>query len=152
MHVQEGGARPTVVNKVCKEAVLGILGPAIFRRKGCLAGQSFCLTNAIAIAPTTELVIEKGRNDSGNTRGTQLLRPIQHLNVDPKHPGRERLDRPTLQLRREKAGPCSTATRALWCARQQPIGDSQTIARDAGGDDRHNALQGQLLHEQILET
>src|SRR5229473_5014875 len=46
----------------------------------------------------------------------------------------------------------SAAARALWCARPSSKGASQSIARDAFGDDRHHAAPGQFFHEQIQET
>ena len=59
MYIQEGGVKLTVVNEVCREAVVAILGPGDFFGEGCLAGQSKCIATATAIAPTTVLVIEK---------------------------------------------------------------------------------------------
>jgi len=59
MYIQEGGVKLTVVNETGKEAVVAMLGPGDFFGEGCLAGQSICIATAIAISPTTVLVIEK---------------------------------------------------------------------------------------------
>jgi CRP/FNR family transcriptional regulator, cyclic AMP receptor protein len=59
IYVQEGGVKLSVVNEVGKEAVVAILGPGDFFGEGCLAGQSVRMGAAIAITPTTALVIEK---------------------------------------------------------------------------------------------
>ena len=59
MYIQEGGVKLSVVNEVGKEAVVAILGPGDFFGEGCLAGQSVRMGAAIAITPTTALVIEK---------------------------------------------------------------------------------------------
>jgi CRP/FNR family transcriptional regulator, cyclic AMP receptor protein len=59
MYIQEGGVKLAVVNKVGKEAVVAMLGPGDFFGEGCIAGQSVCIATAIAVVPTTVLVIEK---------------------------------------------------------------------------------------------
>ena len=59
MYIQEGGVKLTVVNESGREAVVAILGPGDFFGEGCLAGQTICIATAVAIAPTTLLVIEK---------------------------------------------------------------------------------------------
>jgi CRP/FNR family transcriptional regulator, cyclic AMP receptor protein len=59
MYIQKGGVKLSVVNKVGKEAVVAILGPADFFGEGCLAGQPVYMETATAIAPTAVLMIEK---------------------------------------------------------------------------------------------
>jgi CRP/FNR family cyclic AMP-dependent transcriptional regulator len=59
MYIQAGTLKLSVVNKVGKEAVVGILGPGDFFGEGCLAGQPVRMGTATAITPTTILVIEK---------------------------------------------------------------------------------------------
>ena len=59
MYLQTGGVKLTVVNEVGKEAVVAILGPGDFFGEGCLAGQPIRMGTAIAVMPTTVLVIEK---------------------------------------------------------------------------------------------
>jgi CRP/FNR family transcriptional regulator, cyclic AMP receptor protein len=59
MYIQNGSVKLSVVNKVGKEAVVGILGPSDFFGEGCLAGQRVRMGTATAISPTAILVIEK---------------------------------------------------------------------------------------------
>jgi CRP/FNR family cyclic AMP-dependent transcriptional regulator len=59
MYIQKGGVRLSVVNEVGKEAVVAVLGPGDFFGEGGMAGQPVRMGAAIAITPTTLLVIEK---------------------------------------------------------------------------------------------
>ncbi len=59
MYLQEGGVKLSVVSEAGKEAVVAILGRGDFFGEGCLAGQSVRMGTAIAISPSTVLVIEK---------------------------------------------------------------------------------------------
>jgi CRP/FNR family transcriptional regulator, cyclic AMP receptor protein len=59
MYVQKGAVKLSVVNEVGKEAVLAIMGPGDFFGEGGMAGQSVRMKTAIAVTPTTLLVIEK---------------------------------------------------------------------------------------------
>jgi CRP/FNR family transcriptional regulator, cyclic AMP receptor protein len=59
LYIQQGSVKLCVVNETGKEAVVAILGPRDFFGEGCLAGQSKRMGTAIAITPTTALVIDK---------------------------------------------------------------------------------------------
>jgi CRP-like cAMP-binding protein len=59
MYLKEGGVKLTVVNTAGKEAVVEILGPGDFFGVRILTGQTVHTSTAIAILPTTVLVIEK---------------------------------------------------------------------------------------------
>ena len=59
IYIQKGGVKLSIVNEVGKEAVVAILGPGDFFGEGCLAGQTKRMGTAIAIIPTTALVIDK---------------------------------------------------------------------------------------------
>jgi CRP/FNR family cyclic AMP-dependent transcriptional regulator len=59
LYIQKGGVRLSVVNKTGKEAVVAVLGPGDFFGEGCLAGQPIRIATAVAITPTTALVIDK---------------------------------------------------------------------------------------------
>src|SRR5713226_7825494 len=59
MYIQKGGVKLSVVNEVGKEAVLAVLGPGDFFGEGCMAGQSVRMGTAVAITPSTILVIQK---------------------------------------------------------------------------------------------
>jgi len=59
LYIQRGGVKLCVVNETGKEAVVAILGPGDFFGEGCLAGQFKRMGTAVAIAPTTALIIDK---------------------------------------------------------------------------------------------
>ena len=59
MYIQKGGVKFTVVNESGKEAVIAVFGPGDFFGEGGMAGQTLRMGTAIAIVPTTVLVIEK---------------------------------------------------------------------------------------------
>ena len=59
MYIQKGSVKLTVVNESGREAVVAIFGPGDFFGEGCLATQSISSATAIALEPTTVLVIEK---------------------------------------------------------------------------------------------
>ena len=59
LYIQQGGVKLCVVNETGKEAVVAMLGPGDFFGEGCLAGQPKRMGSAIAITPTTALVIDK---------------------------------------------------------------------------------------------
>src|ERR1700674_5545754 len=58
MYIQKGGVKISVVSKIGKEAVVGMLGPGDFIGEGGLAGQSRRMATGTAITPVTVLVIE----------------------------------------------------------------------------------------------
>jgi CRP/FNR family cyclic AMP-dependent transcriptional regulator len=58
MYIQKGEVKISVVSKIGKEAVVGMLGPGDFIGEGGLAGQSRRMATATAITPVTVLVIE----------------------------------------------------------------------------------------------
>ena len=152
MYIQEGGAKLTVVNESGKAAVVAILGPGDFLGEGCLAGQSNYLVTATTISPTSVLVIERDEmiralheehEFSDRFIAYMLARNIrveEDLIDQLFNSSEKRLARTLLLLARYgAAGPSSQIA-------------SQSIARDAGGDDWHNAVPGQFFHEQIQET
>jgi CRP/FNR family cyclic AMP-dependent transcriptional regulator len=59
MYIRQGAVKLCVVNETGKEAVVAMLGPGDFFGEGCLAGQPKRMGTAIAIMPTTALVIDK---------------------------------------------------------------------------------------------
>jgi CRP-like cAMP-binding protein len=59
VYIQHGGVKLSVVNETGREAVVAMLGPGDFFGEGCLAGQPKRMGSAIAITPTTALVIDK---------------------------------------------------------------------------------------------
>ena len=59
LYIQKGGVKLCVVNETGKEVVVAMLGPGDFFGEGCLAGQPKRMGTAVAITPTTALVIDK---------------------------------------------------------------------------------------------
>jgi CRP/FNR family cyclic AMP-dependent transcriptional regulator len=59
MYIQTGGIRLSVVSKLGKEAIVGLLGPGDFFGEGCLTGLPFRMGTATAITATSVLVIQK---------------------------------------------------------------------------------------------
>jgi CRP/FNR family transcriptional regulator, cyclic AMP receptor protein len=59
MYVQKGSVKLTVVNESGKEAVVAIFGSGDFFGEGGMAGQPLRMGTAIAIVPTTVLIIAK---------------------------------------------------------------------------------------------
>jgi CRP/FNR family cyclic AMP-dependent transcriptional regulator len=59
MYIQGGGVKLTVANAVGKEAIVAILGPTDFFGESCLAGQRVRMGTAIALSPTSILVVDK---------------------------------------------------------------------------------------------
>src|ERR1019366_677620 len=58
MYILKGGVKISVVSKIGKEAVVGILGQGDFIGEGGLAGQPLRMGTATAVGPVTVLVIE----------------------------------------------------------------------------------------------
>ena len=58
MYIQKGGVKISVVSKIGKEAVVGMLGPGDFIGEGGLAGQPLRMATATAITPVSVLVID----------------------------------------------------------------------------------------------
>ena len=59
MYIQTGGVKLSVLSKTGKEAVVAILGPGEFFGEGCLAGQPVRMASAMAMTPSTILLIGK---------------------------------------------------------------------------------------------
>ena len=59
LYIQKGAVKLCVVNEAGREAVVAMLGPGDFFGEGCLAGQPKRMGSAIAITPTTVMVIDK---------------------------------------------------------------------------------------------
>jgi CRP-like cAMP-binding protein len=60
-YVKDGSVKLSVLSQAGKEAIVAILGPGDFFGEGCLAGQNRRMATASTIAPSTALVIERGR-------------------------------------------------------------------------------------------
>ena len=152
MYLQSGGVKLTVVNEVGKEAVVAILAPGDFFGEGCLAGQPVRIGTATAITPTTVLVIEKSEMFKVLHEEHGLSDRVHQVHAGTEHSDRGGLGRSAFQFEREAARPHSSIARPLRQRRPASRSSPQDVARNAGGDDRHDALPSQLFHEQIQET
>jgi CRP/FNR family cyclic AMP-dependent transcriptional regulator len=59
LYIQSGGVKLSVLSKIGKEAVVGMLGPGDFFGEGCLAGQPLRMGSATAITPSAILRVGK---------------------------------------------------------------------------------------------
>jgi CRP/FNR family cyclic AMP-dependent transcriptional regulator len=59
MFVEEGSVRLSVLSHTGKEAVVAVLERWHFFGEGCLVGQPYRMATALAIAPSTIIVVEK---------------------------------------------------------------------------------------------
>jgi len=66
-YIQKGAIKLSVLSRIGKEAVVGMLAPGDFFGEGVLAGQTVRIGTATAVTTTSVLIIEKGAM-------TQLLR------------------------------------------------------------------------------
>jgi len=69
-----------------------------------------------------------------------------------EHSNRGGPGRSALQLQREAARPHSSIAGPLRQGRPAPRSTPHNVARNVGGDDRHNAFPGQFFHEQIQKA
>ncbi len=131
MYIQEGGVKITAVSASGKEAIIAILGPGEFFGEGCLAGQTVRMGNATATTPSTVLVIDK--KEMQNVLHEQ--HDISDLFINFVLTRNIRIEE---DLVRKARPPAESA--------------SKSFARNAGGDDRHHAHEGEFVHEQIQEA
>ncbi len=139
----------SVVNEVGKEAIVAILGPADFFGEGCLAGQTVRMGTATALIPTTVSVIQKN----------EMMRAIHS---ERKFPDRFMSYLLSRKLRTEEDlidhlfnSSEKRLARALLLltgyGKQEPPQKMlpKDVTGNAGGNGWHNALPGQLFHDQI---
>ncbi len=113
MYVEKGVVSLSVLSHAGKEAVVALLGAGHFFGEGCLAGQSYRMATASAMAPSTILAVEKPEM-------------VRQLHASPGFADRflthmltrnirieEDLNRPALQLHREAARPYARAVSAV---------------------------------------
>jgi hypothetical protein len=90
-------------------------------------------------------------NVPSTPRPKQVFRPIHPVYIGADLPNRGTPDRPALVFQQETRAEYSSAARAMRRARPDRKSASQNLPRDAGRDDRHNAVSSELFHEQIQE-
>ena len=152
MYIQKGGVKLSVVNGSGKEAVVAMFGPTDFFGEGCMAGQTIRMGTAIAIAPTTVLVIQKkemlrvlhAEQELSDHFISYMLahniRVEEDLIDQLFNSSEKRLARALLLLARY-----GKARTARWVA-------AECFARDAGRNDWYDAITSKFLHEQIQKN
>ena len=151
MYVQQGNVKLTVVNEAGKEAVVAIFGRGDFFGEGVMAGQQIRMGTATAISATTVLMIEKDEMarvlHAEHELSDRFISYMVGRNIRVEadlvdqlfNSTEKRLARTLLLLARY--------------GRRRPAGAgaSKGISRDAGGNDWHNSLSGEYVHEQVQE-
>jgi len=59
MYLQQGAVKLSVLSSAGKEAIVSVLQPGDFFGEGCLAGQQAHIATAVAVNPSTVVVIDK---------------------------------------------------------------------------------------------
>jgi CRP-like cAMP-binding protein len=59
MYLQQGSVKLSVLSSAGKEAIVSVLQPGDFFGEGCLAGQQAHIATAVAVNPSTVVVIDK---------------------------------------------------------------------------------------------
>ena len=59
MYLEQGSVKLSVLSSAGKEAIVSVLQPGDFFGEGCLAGQQAHIATAVAVNPSTVVVIEK---------------------------------------------------------------------------------------------
>jgi CRP/FNR family transcriptional regulator, cyclic AMP receptor protein len=147
-YIQTGKVKLTVVSKTGKKATIGLLSEGDFFGEGSLAGQPLRMGSATALTDCASLRIEKKAMMEALHREHEfsdlfvaylLSRNIRYEEdlVDQLFNSSEkRLARPL-------------AAGSFWQGRDTRDRRPQDQPGDAGGNDRHNPLARQLLHEPV---
>src|SRR5277367_748396 len=94
----------------------------------------------------------ESRNVQSASRGARTLRQVHRLHAGAEHSHRRGSGGSAFQLERKAAGAYTAVARPLRQRRLAARRVAQDVARNAGGNDRDNALASELLHEQIQEA
>jgi CRP-like cAMP-binding protein len=143
MYIQEGGVKLMVANEVGKEAIVAILGPTDFFGESCLAGQRVRMGTAVALSPTSILVIEKDEM----VRVLHAEHALVHRFLAYVLVRNIRVEEDLVYLHREAPGADSAVTGALWRGTPTAKIASQRIPGNAGGNYWNHALPSQFFHE-----
>jgi CRP-like cAMP-binding protein len=141
LYVRKGTVRLSVVSGVGKEAVVAILAPGDFFGEGCLTGLPFRAATATAITPTSALAI--GKKEMIRVLRTEHAlsdRFISYMSVRNIQVEEDLVDQ--LFNSSEKRLARTLLLMARYGKQGEPKNASQGVARDAGEDDRDNALPG----------
>ena len=146
-YIQDGQVKLTVVSEQGKEAVIAILEAQAFFGEGCLAGQPRRMATATALTDGALMRIEKpamlrvlhAEPAFSALFMAYLLSRNSRIEADLIdqlfNSSEKRLARVALV-----AGP-------LWQRRERGAGDAEDQSRNAGRDDRHDAVASEFLSE-----
>ena len=152
MYIQTGGIKLSVLSKTGREAVVAMLGPGDFFGEGCLAGQPFRMGSATAITPSAILLV-------GKDKMVRLLhkqhamsdRFISHMLARNIRIEEDLIDQ--LFNSSEKRLARTLLLLARYGKQDKPVRVVPKISQEhARRDDRHDALAGELLPEQVQEA
>ena len=150
-YVQSGKVKKTVVSEQGKEAVVALLETGDFFGEGCLTGQPLRLATVSAMTECVIVQITKAditRVIHEEPAFGELF--IAHLLARNSRVEEGLVDQ-LFQFERETAGTDPSASGEFWQGRSAGANHSENQPRDAGGDDRHDAISRELFHEQISE-
>jgi CRP-like cAMP-binding protein len=141
MYIQKGSIKISVLSRTGKEAVVAMLGPGDFFGEGALTGQSVRIGTATATVPTTVLIIEKGimlgllRDEPTFSERFIAYMLARNLRIEADlvdhlfNSSEKRLARTLL------------AAGALWEAGRTGTADPESLAGNACGDGRDDAVR-----------
>ena len=151
-YLRKGKIKLTVVSNQGKEAVVAILGENEFFGEGCLVAQPLRMATATALTPCSILRLEKSAM-------------VRALHQQPTFSGRFITHLLSRNIRIEEdlvdqlfnSAEKRLARVLLFLANFGKEGKPEAVIsedqpRDAGGNDRHHPITGQLLHEQVSEA
>jgi hypothetical protein len=148
-YLQNGKVKITVVSEQGKEAVVAILETSDFFGEGCLAGQARRIATVATLTDSVIVRLEKSGDCPGDPSGASILRDVHRPSCGPDHPRRSRPRRSAVQFERETSCPAAPAAGEFWQGRKTGADDRENQPGDAGGDDRHDPVPREFLHEQI---
>ena len=149
MYVQNGSVKLTVVNESGKEAVVAIFGSGDFFGEGGMAGQKVRIATATAVVPTTVLIIEKDEMTRVlHTEHALSDRFISHILARNIRVEADLIDQLFNSTEKRLARTLLVAC-SLWRGRPIREDTPESFAGDPGGNDRHDAIAREYVHDQI---
>ena len=151
-YIQSGKVKKTVVSEQGKEAVVAASGCRRFLWRGLLSRRGAASVDGFRSDEMCDRANIEGRHHSRDPRRAGVCRVIYLASLGPQQSCRGRPGRSTVQFERETSGADSSASGEFWQGRSAGTDHSENQPRDAGGDDRHDALAREFFHEQISKT
>ena len=148
-YIQEGRVRLTVVSKAGKEATIGIFKEGDFFGEGSLAGQSLRMGSATAMTDCAVLRIDKKAMMEALHREHEFSDLFVAYLLARNIRYEEDLVDQLFNSSEKRLARILLAPRSFWQGRDTRDCSAQDQSGDAGGNDRHDPLAGQLLHEPV---